>query len=231
MPLKFLCDFDGTISLTDATDAVFDRLAPAWRGVEALWREGKIGAAECMRRQVELMDASLSELDAALDEIEIDPAFVPFSEFCAGSGIGITIVSDGVDYFISRILGNAGLDHLPVRANQLVQLGERKFTLGHPYSYDGCTSGAGTCKCRRAAVDCAGHRTVLIGDGTSDFCVSQKADFVFAKKSLLQHTSKKGIVAFEYRTFADVQAVFERVLARAAKPMAVPSVSALSAAA
>jgi 2-hydroxy-3-keto-5-methylthiopentenyl-1-phosphate phosphatase len=224
MSLKILCDFDGTISIADTTDAIFDRFAPSWVEIETLWHEGKIGPAECMRRQVELMDVSLRELDAALDEIEIDPTFPAFTEFCASSGIGLTVVSDGVDYFIRRVLAKAGLGHLPIRANNLIQLGERKFTLGHPYSSGDCESGAGTCKCRRAATEHAGFRTVLIGDGTSDFCVSQKADFVFAKKSLLKYTRSRGIAAFEYRTFADVQAVFERwPLRRAPQTIFEPS--------
>src|SRR5271166_905109 len=146
MPLKILCDFDGTISIADTTDAIFDRYAPSWLEIEALWNEGKIGPAECMRRQIELMDASLPELDEALDQIEIDPTFPAFTAFCASAGIGLTVVSDGVDYFIRRILNNSGLGHLPVRANRLIRLGERKFTLGHPYSVEGCESG--TCKCR-----------------------------------------------------------------------------------
>jgi 2,3-diketo-5-methylthio-1-phosphopentane phosphatase len=219
MSLKILCDFDGTISIADTTDAIFDRFAPSWLEIEALWEAGEIGPAECMRRQIELLDASLPELNEALDELSIDPSFPAFTQFCASSGIELIVVSDGVDYFIRRILENAGLHGLSIRANRLIQLGDRKYTLAHPHKVQDCASDAGTCKCSRAEIECAGHRTVLIGDGRSDFCVSRKADFVFAKKSLLRHTQEQGIDAFEYSNFFDVRVHFERLPWTQPKPV------------
>jgi 2-hydroxy-3-keto-5-methylthiopentenyl-1-phosphate phosphatase len=212
MSLRVLCDFDGTISAADTTDAIFDRFAPSWRTVEALWDAGEIGSAECMRRQVELMDASAAELDKALDGLEIDPTFPSFVRFCDTANIELSVISDGVDYFIRRILNNAGLAHLPVRANRLIRRGPRRYSLGHPHRTQDCATGAGTCKCAHASAGCASRYTILIGDGRSDFCVSHKADAVFAKKSLLSYTAGHGIAAFEYSTFADVQAMLECLL-------------------
>ncbi|MGO9545404.1 MAG: MtnX-like HAD-IB family phosphatase [Rhodomicrobium sp.] len=212
MAFKILCDFDGTISTADTTDAIFDRYAPDWRNIEALWEAGEIGSAECMRRQIEIMDASLPELDEALDELEIDPTFPAFTQFCKAAGIELIVVSDGIDYFIRRILLRADLGRLPVRANRLVQLGQRRFSLSHPHQVAGCASNAGTCKCNRAADEFSGYRTVLIGDGRSDFCVSHKADVVFAKKSLLAYTQAKGIEATGFSDFSEVRAVLERLL-------------------
>jgi hypothetical protein len=101
---------------------------------------------------------------------------------------------------------------LPVRANHLVRRGPRRYSLGHPYRAPDCVTGAGTCKCAQAEAGCASRYTILIGDGRSDFCVSHKADAVFAKKSLLCYTAGHGIAAFEYASFADVQAVLECLL-------------------
>ncbi len=212
MSLRVLCDFDGTISAADTTDAIFDRFAPSWRGIEASWEAGEIGSAECMRRQIELMDATKGELDEALDELEIDPTFPSFVRFCIAAGIELDVVSDGVDYFIHRILQNAQLPNLPVRANRLVQKGPRNYTLGHPHKMQSCTTGAGTCKCARITAEGTARHTILIGDGRSDFCVSHKADAVFAKKSLLNYARSQGIEAFEYTDFADIEARLERQL-------------------
>jgi 2,3-diketo-5-methylthio-1-phosphopentane phosphatase len=212
MSLKVLCDFDGTISAADTADAIFDRFAPSWRTIEALWEAGDIGSAECMRRQVELMDASAAELDEELDRLEIDPTFPAFVRFCDAAKIELSVISDGVDYFIRRILKNAGLAHLPVRANRLIWRGPRRYSLDHPHQKQDCAAGAGTCKCAHTRAGCAPGYTILIGDGRSDFCVSHKASAVFAKKSLLRYTAGHGIAAFEYSTFADVQAVLEGLL-------------------
>jgi 2-hydroxy-3-keto-5-methylthiopentenyl-1-phosphate phosphatase len=212
MPLKVVCDFDGTVTKEDTVDAIFARFAaPSWRDVEAQWEAGEIGSAECMRRQMELVDASLPELDAALDEMEIDEDFAAFHALCAGRGVEVAIVSDGVDYFIRRILARAGLPHIPVAANRLIQTGERRFTLAHPHKVQDCASGAGTCKCAIAARG-PGERAILIGDGRSDFCVAHEADIVFAKKSLLRYTREQGIAAIEYAAFAEVQAAVEALL-------------------
>ncbi|MGO9462076.1 MAG: haloacid dehalogenase-like hydrolase [Rhodomicrobium sp.] len=154
----------------------------------------------------------LSKLDEAVDALEIDPTFPAFTQFCSAAGIELIVVSDGVDYFIRRMLQRAGLGRLPVRANRLIHRGQRRYSLGHPHRVQGCASAAGTCKCTRAAAECSGHRTVLIGDGRSDFCVSHKADIVFAKKSLLGYTQPKGIKALEYSNFDEVRAALETLL-------------------
>lgn len=210
MSLRVFCDFDGTITKADTADAIFSAFAaPEWRDVEALWEAGEIGSAECMRLQMELVHASLPELDSMLDSLEIDPTFPAFSEFCSQNGIQLTILSDGVDYFIRRILRRFQLHHLPIRANRLVKLGERRFSLDHPFSVKDCASGAGTCKCAATALGATLLETVMIGDGRSDFCVAQEADIVFAKKNLLSYTREQGIPSVAFSNFSDIRAHLE----------------------
>jgi 2,3-diketo-5-methylthio-1-phosphopentane phosphatase len=222
MSLKILCDFDGTITRADTADAVFSALAaPEWHAIEELWDAGEIGSAECMRRQMELVDASVSGLNEVLDSLEIDPTFPEFAQFCAANGFELVIVSDGVDYFIRRILSRYGLAGLPIRANQLIRTGERSFTLAHPFSVKDCAAGAGNCKCACEAATPTSRQTVLIGDGRSDFCVSEEADIVFAKKSLLRYTREKGIPALPFETFAEIAAALAPAMpAETATPLA-----------
>src|SRR5689334_4154734 len=115
--MRIFCDFDGTIARADTTDLVLARLAPPeWTSIEAAWEAGTIGAAECMRRQVELLRAPDRMLNAVLDGVEIDPGFGAFVAWCNSQRIPLTIVSDGVDYFIRRVLARHRLDHLAVVA-------------------------------------------------------------------------------------------------------------------
>jgi hypothetical protein len=54
-----LCDFDGTISVEDITDALLVRFAkPGWEDIEQAWKRGEIGSRECMARQIALLDAT-----------------------------------------------------------------------------------------------------------------------------------------------------------------------------
>ncbi len=209
--MQIFCDFDGTISIKDTADEIFSRFAaPEWEIIEADWQQGLIGSAECMRQQISLIDASGQELDAALDGLEIDPAFPAFVRFCKSIGAPLIIVSDGVDYFIQRILQRHHLDYLPVIANRLASAGERSYALSSPYTKPACASGAGVCKCRQI-----GSRTgmrVFVGDGRSDFCAAGSADLLFAKSTLATHCEQESIPYIAYQNFTDVQSDLRRAL-------------------
>jgi 2-hydroxy-3-keto-5-methylthiopentenyl-1-phosphate phosphatase len=186
--MQVFCDFDGTISVQDATDFILARFAdPAWQDIEEQWKQGAIGSAECMQRQVALIRATRQQLDAALDEIEIDPSFPAFASYCRSQGIALTVTSDGVDYFIHRVLARHRLPPLPVIANQLRihgHNGDKRYRLALLFSQTACESGAGMCKCR--CVRAAAGTRVYVGDGRSDFCVANEPELVFAKGNLAE---------------------------------------------
>lgn len=199
-----LCDFDGTISVEDVIDSLLDRYGrPGWDELERDWRAGRIGSRACMGGQVALLDMGRDELDAHLDEVWIDHAFPAFVAKARGLGVAIHVVSDGLDYAIHRILGRHGLDDLPVSANHLAPgIPPQRWLLTSPFQASGC--GSGTCKCACAEqARAAGGRTLLIGDGTSDFCVADHADFVFAKHRLIEHCRAAGIPYVPITGFED----------------------------
>ncbi|MBN8728770.1 MAG: MtnX-like HAD-IB family phosphatase [Xanthomonadales bacterium] len=202
-----LCDFDGTISVRDTTDALLERFGrPGWEAVERAWREGEIGSRECMARQVALVEASPSELDAWLDEVAIDPAFPAFVAAAQAAGIPLTVLSDGLDHAIARILGRHGLGDLPVVANRLEAVGENGWRLEFPFGRTGCPSG--NCKCGAAGdAHAARRRVLLIGDGASDFCVAGEADLVFAKGRLVEHCRTAAIPHLPIVDFRDALAL------------------------
>lgn len=199
------CDFDGTIAAIDVTDAVLEHFAaPDWRDIEQLWEQGRIDARQCMRAQIALIQATIDEIDSFLDTVEIDPGFTDFVHWCARSAIAVTVVSDGVDRFISRVLANHGLDHLDIIANRLrlERNGSRfHYRLEAPFSQSACRAGSGVCKC---AVVASHTPHIYVGDGQSDFCVSANADLLFAKHKLAAHCRSHAIPFVSYTTFQDV---------------------------
>jgi 2,3-diketo-5-methylthio-1-phosphopentane phosphatase len=205
--MQVFCDFDGTISVVDTTDRVLARLAaPQWEALEADWLRGRIDAAACMRGQVALIEGSDAELDAVLAEVEVDPGFPAFAAWCAAHDVPLTVVSDGVDYFIRKILARHGLAHLPVVSNRLAgRPGARR--LAQPYAREGCAAGAGVCKCAAAASRTQPDQTVVyVGDGRSDFCVAQRADVLFAKDALADYARGRGRAHHVFSTFHEVTA-------------------------
>ena len=203
--LRVLCDFDGTISTVDVTDALLEAFAlPAWRDLEVAWKAGRIGSRECMKRQVELLRCGRAELDSFLDTIQIDPAFPAFAAYCEEFGIPLSILSDGIDYVIHTILCRNGFDEIPVFANRLVFSGGDRMRLESPHLVASCASASGICKCalvERAARNAGG--TLLIGDGVSDFCAARAADMVFAKDRLLSSCGEHDLPHMEFGNFHD----------------------------
>jgi 2,3-diketo-5-methylthio-1-phosphopentane phosphatase len=188
-----LCDFDGTISTGDVTDTLLEAFGkPGWQELEAEWRAGRIGSRVCMQQQIACLDASKEELDEAIDAIGVDEAFAAFVDAVCARGWDLSIVSDGLDYAIERILHRHRLPALPFYANRLVQTDGRTWRLDSPYANELCRSASGMCKCAFACrAQAAGNKVLMIGDGRSDFCVAGSADWVFAKGSLITHCFDK----------------------------------------
>ncbi|MGO4408607.1 MULTISPECIES: MtnX-like HAD-IB family phosphatase [unclassified Brevundimonas] len=210
--MRIICDFDGTITTTDTTDQMLEALAdPEWRTLEARWVAGDITAAECMRQQIALLPADDGVLDAVLDQVDLDPGFPAFIAFCAANALPVGVVSDGVDYFIHRILARHGFDHLPLVANGLTG---RK--LKQPWRREGCAAGSGVCKCAAVAASAPSAKTrlVFIGDGRSDYCVSTRADILFAKGQLAEYATERGWTFIAFDTFHDVTATLSGLLAQ-----------------
>jgi 2-hydroxy-3-keto-5-methylthiopentenyl-1-phosphate phosphatase len=196
-------DFDGTIMSRDTTDFLLEAFAlPAWHDVEAEWESGKIGSRECMARQIDLLRVTPDVLEKAVTGLEMTAGFKEFALWSKRAGLGMTIVSDGLDKVIQATLRRWGID-LPYFANHLVATGSDRWRLEFPNARSDCATGAGHCKCARTA-DKGQHIKIVIGDGRSDFCVAGRADLVLAKASLLKECQSKGIPHLPFADFHEV---------------------------
>jgi 2,3-diketo-5-methylthio-1-phosphopentane phosphatase len=231
--MRIICDFDGTISRRDTTDLVLETLAgPGWTELEDEWLATRITAAECMRGQVALIGGDREALDAVLDSVELDPGFVDFVAWCEARALPVSIVSDGVDYFIGRILARHGLERLPVISNELA--GEPgAWALEQPWAEAGCAAGSGVCKC--AATGLRGRTrvppatTVYVGDGRSDFCIAGRADILFAKDKLADYAAARAQPYHPFETFHDVTATLAALMGESAAEAALAAARAAAA--
>lgn len=207
---QIICDFDGTITPYDVTDAILKKFAPSrWEEIERDWLDGRISARECMDRQVRLISASRQELDDFLDEVPVVPGFNEFIDYCRSRELGVLVLSDGLDYAIKRILGRAGLASVSVIANRLC-FDAAGYRLEFPYGSPGC--GSGVCKCAVAAA--LGGKTLLIGDGKSDCCLAGKSAVVFARhgKRLHRHCRMENYPYLTWKDFHEVRDRLESLL-------------------
>lgn len=221
--MQVFCDFDGTIAKVDTTDLVLTRLAdPSWEDLERRWQRGQITAAECMRDQIALIGGDDKALDTVLDSVQLTEGFVQFAAWCQANAVPLTVVSDGVDYFIARILGRHDLGHLPVVANRLAgEAAARR--LEQPWSRAGCAAGSGVCKCQAAARAESGEASLLvfIGDGRSDFCVSGRADLLFARDALADYARARAMPHHEFSDFHTITATLAAARRRLSRRAAV----------
>lgn len=221
MSCHVFVDFDGTIVSCDATDYLLERFAaPQWRDIEQVWQAGRIGSRECLARQTSLLRATPAELDAAVDEIDVDPGFASFLRFCRERGISATIVSDGFDRVIARVLRRHGIV-LPAAANRLEPVGADGWRLSFPHASDDCLALAGHCKCATAARN-TGLLKVVVGDGRSDYCLAGTADLVLAKSALRDMCVAGGKAHTPFHDFYDVAGHLSEWLAARDSPASGP---------
>ncbi len=209
--MLFIVDFDGTVAPTDTVDALLERFAdPEWRRVEEQWVAGQINSQECMKAQLSLVTAERETVENFLQSVAIDPSFAGFVRY-ASAFAEVAVVSDGLDYPIRHALQKLNIPPIPIYANRL-EFRAHGLDITFPHTDAACMPRSGVCKCavaRAFNVD-RGLSTVLIGDGRSDRCIAQSADYVFAKGALREYCEAKGIAYTPFDSFNDILTVIKK---------------------
>src|SRR5574341_1276857 len=118
--MLIFCDFDGTLAQNDVGDMLFKTFAN-WPECEKLvhqWLRGEISSRECLEREAATARLTGEQLDAFCGAQSITPGFHEFAESCRQQNWPLIVLSDGLDYYIQRVLLRHGLD-LPVFTNHL----------------------------------------------------------------------------------------------------------------
>jgi 2-hydroxy-3-keto-5-methylthiopentenyl-1-phosphate phosphatase len=217
--VRVYCDFDGTVAGQDVGNRLFRRFVGD-RAEEIVRRyiAGEITARECLTAEcAAIQDCSEVELNRFLDEFQLDPHFAEFVGFCESHGVPVTILSDGLDFYVGRLLTKHGLGRVPWFANRLeieVRHGRSVWNVSFPYTDAECPL-CGNCKRNHMLTQSADEDIlVYVGDGISDRCPVRYADVVFAKRDLIIHCQMQNITYHEFRTFREVQERLTVILAR-----------------
>ena len=213
--IAVLCDFDGTVAKEDVGNLLFRTFADEdrSRNVVGKWERGEISSRECLEREADLACVNETELNSFVQSRKLDPYFKDFHDFANRRGIEVVIMSDGLDYYIERMLMRNGLGHIDFFANRLL-LVENGMHVEFPhYNKLDCTD-CGCCKTHHLnRYREQGYFIIYVGDGLSDRCPSEAADMVFAKGDLLQFCRSEDIDHVNFRNFRDVEReVLQRVL-------------------
>jgi 2-hydroxy-3-keto-5-methylthiopentenyl-1-phosphate phosphatase len=208
MKTAVLCDFDGTISIAQVLDEILIRYAdPQCHRIIAQWDSGEIDTPEALERGFSLLRATPAEINPYLDSALIEPAFPAFLRLCREKGYDFHILSDGLTWYIERMLHRYDLGVIPIFAN-IVSFDGSGAHFSYPWRNEECEPCGGACgTCKRDIVlrfKREGARVIYIGDGSSDRYGAMEADLVFAKRHLQEHLLAVGRPFVPFRDFDDI---------------------------
>jgi len=213
-PILVQCDFDDTVTVGNVSTAVRDEFCPVdWRTMEDKYLAGKYSVEESNVRQFGLIVADRKEIEKfVVGDVVVRYAFNIFAEYCKRVGIRLAIVSSGLDLYIRPIMRQLGLEDLEVFSGSAEVASDGIQVKYSDPSGTPVTSGFKESYVRHFQRQ--GNVVVYVGDGLSDIVPAQKADFVIARSTLLEHLAGRGVNHFAFETFTDVGSHVEEVRQR-----------------
>ena len=219
MGLRLFVDFDGTITRGDVGNMFFRTFGgTACDELVRRFRSGEINARECFLGEAAAMGSVNPEaLEAFVAKQEIDPSFKNLVTYCRETGVDLLVVSDGLDFYIRRILALNGCAGVPFVSNvaKLVREGTGgsvQVSVAFPHA-DAVCDRCGCCK-RNIMLTASREEDIIgyVGEGFSDRCPVRYADLVFAKDDLQTYCQNENISYYTYAGFDDVVARLRTVM-------------------
>ena len=198
------CDFDGTITEEDVSFMLLDAFAGGnWRQIFSQYQEGKITVGDFNTRAFSMVSADRQTLiEYMKGKIRVRKGFHGLVDYCRRKGVRLVIVSNGLDFYIEKILGDIGQGDIEVFAAQ---------TRFHPdclkVQYIGPDGNPLESDFKETYVNlflAEGYRVIYIGNGASDVSPARRSHHVFATGDLLARFKKAGLNCTPFTDFNEV---------------------------
>lgn len=213
--IAFVTDFDGTIS----DDDFFTYIARRYFDDKALtpWREYLGGTKthfEALREMFSKLRVPETELKSFISEIYTDKEFVRTVALCFDKNIPVFICSAGCDYYINILIGEIIKNYrITLVTNNGKYDGKQGLLISKPAKtspyYDEAVGISKASIVRKLQSE--GFKVIYAGDGPPDIEAARLADYVFAKKILLEKCREEGIKTLPFRSFADISKFIKEV--------------------
>jgi 2-hydroxy-3-keto-5-methylthiopentenyl-1-phosphate phosphatase len=211
-PIKTVvqCDFDGTVTLEDASFIMLDAYACGdWRAIYEEYVSGRKTVGRFNEEAFSMVKASKEALLAVIEgKITIRRGFDKLVACCQRKGFRFVIVSNGLDFYIEHLMTEKGFADIEIHASRTHYQDER---LSVRYiGPDGTTLDTGFKEAYVEEFLQANYRVIYIGDGTSDFLPARKCHHVFATQgALLKRCEEEKIACTPFSGFEEVALVLE----------------------
>jgi 2-hydroxy-3-keto-5-methylthiopentenyl-1-phosphate phosphatase len=203
------CDFDGTVTKDDVSFMLLDAFANGdWRVVNKQYAESKITVGQFNETAFGLVKASKKAmLDYLKDKVIVRPGFKKFVELCYKKGFRLVIVSNGLDFYIKKVLSDNGFDNLEYHAAET-----RFHSNALKVRYFGPDGNVVDTEFKDKFVNqylSEGYHVVYIGNGTSDLSPARGAHHIFATESLLVHCRNSGVNCIPFTSFIEINKILD----------------------
>jgi len=204
MAMIIQCDFDGTITEEDVSFALLDTFAQGdWRKIFQQYRDNKISVGDFNAKAFATVKVGREELlEATRSRVKLRDGLHELVTYCQRRGFRLVIVSNGLDFYITSILNDAGLGNIEVHAAQT-----RFHPGGLEVQYIG-PDGTPLSSDFKAAYSRLflkqGYQLVYVGNGPSDISPASLAYHVFARDGLLDCCKERNLQCQPFNDLNDV---------------------------
>jgi 2-hydroxy-3-keto-5-methylthiopentenyl-1-phosphate phosphatase len=201
------CDFDGTITEEDVSFMLLDVFAQGdWREWLEQYRENKIPVGEFNTRAFAMVKATRAELlKVARDKARLRAGLHELVGYCRRRGFRFVIVSNGLDFYITTILKDAGLGNIEVYAARTrFYSGGRRGLKVQYIGPDNTPLLSGFKDAYTKLFIKQNHRLVYVGNGPSDIAPAAHAQRVFARDGMLDGCREIGLECTPFNDLNDI---------------------------
>ena len=198
------CDFDGTLTVEDMGFYLLDTFAKGeWRQWLEQYRDNKISVSEFNARAFSTLKTAKEELLAAtLSRAKLREGFHELVDYCRQKGFRLTIVSNGLDFYINAILADAGLRGVETHAatTQFHPSGLKVQYIGP----DGVPLDNDFKAAYTRLFLKEGYQVAYVGNGPSDANPASLSQHIFARDGLLDCCKEKNLPCHLFDDMHDV---------------------------
>jgi len=210
-PTIVQCDFDGTITIEDASFIMLDAYARGdWHKVHDLYEASKISVGRFNEDAFGLVGATREQLlDAIKGKVAIRAGFPEFVLSCRERGFRLVVVSNGLDFYIHEILEEIGFPDIEVHG-ATTRFYDNKVAV----QYVGPDGKPLDDAFKEAYVSLflgLGYRVAYVGNSSSDYMPAKKCHRIFATGTLLETCHKAHLDCIPFSDFYDIVKAMEMI--------------------